>query len=86
MYDVEEARGTSLLSAYDRPYDNYIFWYLVISPASCAIYEYEKKSELLGVLCDAIKAHRSLYVEGNILHWDILENNIIPNCSWFCKN
>jgi hypothetical protein len=41
------------------------------------IYEYEKKFELLWVLCDIIKAHRSLYIKGNILHWDILENNII---------
>jgi serine/threonine-protein kinase RIO1 len=49
----------------------------VISPAGRAIYEYEKKSELLGALRDAIKAHRSLYVEGNILHRDISENNII---------
>ena len=28
-------------------------------------------------LRDAIKAHRSLYLEGSILHRDISENNII---------
>ena len=33
--------------------------------------------ELLTALRDAIKAHRSLYLKGNILHRDISENNII---------
>ncbi|EEH36517.2 hypothetical protein PAAG_06935 [Paracoccidioides lutzii Pb01] len=33
--------------------------------------------ELLMVLRDAIKAHQSLYLDGNILHRDISENNII---------
>jgi len=76
-YDVEEAQGTSLLAPNDDSYDNRIFQCLVISPAGRAIYKYEKKSELLGALRDAIKAHRSLYLRGNILHRDISENNII---------
>jgi hypothetical protein len=50
---------------------------LVISPAGRAIHKYEKKSELLGALRDAIKAHRSLYLKDNILHRDISENNMI---------
>ncbi|KAI4285290.1 MAG: hypothetical protein L6R38_000772 [Xanthoria sp. 2 TBL-2021] len=33
--------------------------------------------ELLMTLRDAIKAHRSLYLKGNILHRDVSENNII---------
>lgn len=33
--------------------------------------------ELLEALRDAIKAHRSLYTKGKILHRDISENNII---------
>jgi serine/threonine protein kinase len=49
----------------------------VISPTGRAIYRYEKKPELLRELRDAIKAHRSLYFKGDILHWDISENNII---------
>ncbi|KAH8753314.1 FunK1 protein kinase [Diaporthe sp. PMI_573] len=76
-YDVEEAQGTSLLAPNNGPYDNRIFRCLVISPAGRAIYKYEKISELLGALRDAIKAHRSLYLKGNILHRDISENNII---------
>ncbi|KJZ69932.1 hypothetical protein HIM_10688 [Hirsutella minnesotensis 3608] len=76
-YDVEEAQGTSLLAPSNGPYDNRVFRCLVISPAGRAIHRYEKISELLGVLRDAIKAHRSLYLRGNILHRDISENNII---------
>ena len=33
--------------------------------------------ELLIALCDAIKAHWSLYLKGGISHRDISENNII---------
>jgi serine/threonine protein kinase len=33
--------------------------------------------ELLEALRDAIRAHRSLYFDGNILHRDVSENNII---------
>ncbi|KJZ71102.1 hypothetical protein HIM_09521 [Hirsutella minnesotensis 3608] len=77
MYDVEEAQGTSLLAPNNGPYDNRVFRCLVISPAGRAIHKYERTSELLGALRDAIKAHRSLYLKGNILHRDISENNII---------
>ncbi|KAM4061752.1 kinase [Hirsutella rhossiliensis] len=45
--------------------------------AGRAIHKYETKSELLGALRDAIKAHKSLHLKGNILHRDISENNII---------
>ncbi|KJZ70353.1 hypothetical protein HIM_10244 [Hirsutella minnesotensis 3608] len=76
-YDVEETQGTSLLAPNNGPHDNRVFRCLVVSPAGRAIHKYETKSELLGALRDAIKAHRSLYVEGNILHRDISENNII---------
>jgi hypothetical protein len=38
---------------------------------------YKKMLKLLGVLRDAIKAHKSLYLKGNILHQDISKNNII---------
>jgi len=76
-YDVDEAQGTSLLPPNNGPYDNRIFRCLVISPAGRAIHKYESPLELLGALRDAIKAHRSLYLQGNILHRDISENNII---------
>ncbi|KAF2458841.1 serine/threonine-protein kinase Sgk2 [Lineolata rhizophorae] len=76
-YDVDEAQGTSLLAPNNGAYDNRIFRCLVISPAGRAIHKYESLLELLGALRDAIRAHRSLYLEGNILHRDISENNII---------
>ncbi|KMW68999.1 hypothetical protein BDDG_13193 [Blastomyces dermatitidis ATCC 18188] len=58
-------------------YDNRVLRCLVISPTGRPIYKYESLLELLMALRDAIKAHRSLYLDGNILHRDISENNII---------
>ncbi|KAF4513360.1 hypothetical protein G6O67_000638 [Ophiocordyceps sinensis] len=40
-------------------YDNRVFRCLVISPAGRAIHKYDRKSELLGALRDAIKTHRA---------------------------
>ncbi|EER27791.1 hypothetical protein CPC735_031270 [Coccidioides posadasii C735 delta SOWgp] len=76
-YDVEDAQGASLLTPADGSYDNRILRCLVIYPAGRPIYKYESLPELLEALRDAIKAHRSLYSKGNILHRDISENNII---------
>ncbi|EGC45352.1 serine/threonine protein kinase Sgk2 [Histoplasma capsulatum var. duboisii H88] len=61
----------------EEPYDNRVLRCLVISPAGRPIYDYRSPLELLTALRDAIKAHRSLYLDGNILHRDISENNII---------
>ncbi|KMU76588.1 hypothetical protein CISG_05731 [Coccidioides immitis RMSCC 3703] len=61
----------------EEPYDNRVLRCLLISPAGRPIYKYESPLELLKALRDAIKAHRSLYLDGNILHRDISENNII---------
>ncbi|EEH18061.2 hypothetical protein PABG_00624 [Paracoccidioides brasiliensis Pb03] len=58
-------------------YDNRVLRCLVISPAGRPIYKYKSPLELLMALRDAIKAHQSLYLDGNILHRDISENNII---------
>ncbi|EEH18170.2 hypothetical protein PABG_00733 [Paracoccidioides brasiliensis Pb03] len=58
-------------------YDNRVLQCLVISPAGRLIYDYRSPLELLTALRDAIKAHRPLYLDGNILHRDISENNII---------
>ncbi|KAF3484188.1 uncharacterized protein GIQ15_03512 [Arthroderma uncinatum] len=60
-----------------EPYDNRILRCLVTSPAGRPIYEYDSPMELLMAFRDAIRAHRSLYLKGNILHQDISENNII---------
>lgn len=61
----------------EEPYDNRVLRCLVISPAGRPIHDYKSPLELLMALRDAIKAHRSLYLDGNILHRDISENNII---------
>ncbi|KAL9125176.1 MAG: hypothetical protein Q9217_005580 [Psora testacea] len=68
---------TSLYTHDDSSFDNRIFGCLVISPGGRAIRDFRSILELLEALRDAIKAHRSLYTDGKILHRDISENNII---------
>ncbi|KKZ68768.1 hypothetical protein EMCG_05627 [[Emmonsia] crescens] len=77
-FSVESAHKPSLFNRNgEELYDNRVLRCLVISPAGRPIYKYESPLELLMALRDAIKAHRSLYLDGNILHRDISENNII---------
>ncbi|EEQ89759.2 hypothetical protein RJZ56_001748 [Blastomyces dermatitidis] len=77
-FDVEAAQKTSLVaSTREGPFDNRIFRCLAITPAGRAIHQFTSAKELLLALRDAIKAHRSLYLDGKILHRDISENNII---------
>ncbi|KAL2037319.1 hypothetical protein N7G274_010008 [Stereocaulon virgatum] len=80
--------AVSLFEPDDGNYSNRILGCLAIAPAGKALSEFaqipdpEKSvasaiKELLIALRDAINAHRSLYLKGNILHRDISENNII---------
>jgi len=74
---VENTQATSLYDPCDESFNNRLFCCLAISPAGRAISKFDSISELLKALRDAIKAHRSLYLTGKILHRDISENNII---------
>ena len=56
---------------------NYIFSYLAVSPAGHPFNKYNNIKELLYYFCDTIKAHKLLFINGKILHWDISFNNII---------
>ncbi|KAH8746090.1 serine/threonine-protein kinase Sgk2 [Diaporthe sp. PMI_573] len=76
-YPVQEPQGTSLVQQDQTPYDNRIFRVLAISPAGRSITQFKSVAELLEGLRDAIKVHRSLFMDGKILHRDISENNII---------
>ncbi|EFY85111.1 serine/threonine-protein kinase Sgk2 [Metarhizium acridum CQMa 102] len=58
-------------------YENRILCCLVISPPGRVVSDFDSVQELLEALCDAIRAHRSLYLKGGILHRDISSNNII---------
>lgn len=71
------SQTTSLYTYDDSSFDNRIFRCLVILPAGRAIRDFRSILELLEALRDAIKAHRSLYKDGKILHRDISEYNII---------
>ena len=56
---------------------NRILTCLAISPAGRPLKNFNTVPELLRAFRDAIKAHRSLFLDGKILHRDISENNII---------
>ncbi|KAI0407390.1 serine/threonine-protein kinase Sgk2 [Xylaria palmicola] len=56
----------------DRTYS-----YIVVSPAGHLISNFRTSKELLESMRDAIKAHQSLYEDGEILHRDISPNNVI---------
>ncbi|OJD11474.1 hypothetical protein AJ78_07762 [Emergomyces pasteurianus Ep9510] len=79
LSSMEATREPSRLCPNKRKdaFENRIFRCLVISPAGKALHRFSSTKELLPALRDAIKAHRSLYLKGNILHRDISENNII---------
>ena len=74
---VKDRQRTSLLEKSHDSFDDRIFCCLVISPPGRAIRDFRSVKELLEAFRDAIKAHRSLYEKGRILHRDISENNII---------
>ncbi len=74
---LEDTQAISLYASSDGPFDNRLLSCLVISPAGQALSKFESVSELLTALRDAIKAHRSLYIQGKSLHRDISEGNII---------
>ena len=91
QYEAAQTSGEPAVSLYesdDSKYSNRIFGCLVIAPAGRALSEFTQRPqptnsvlsairELLTTLRDSIRAHRSLYLKGNILHRDISENNII---------
>ena len=72
-----KSQTTSPYTHDDSSFDNRIFCCLVISPAGRALRDFRSIPELLKALRDAVKAHKSLYMKGKILHRDISENNII---------
>ncbi|KKF92127.1 Protein kinase domain protein [Ceratocystis platani] len=67
----------SLYTPGEDSWENRNYSCLVVSPAGRVISDFRTTKELLESERDAIKAHRSLYVTGKILHRDISPNSII---------
>ena len=76
-HSIQELKSDSLTGCRSETYGNQIHCCLVVSPAGRSLHLYRSVGELLEALCDAIQGHRSLLEDGNILHRDISENNII---------
>ncbi|GBF62455.1 hypothetical protein TMEN_5000 [Trichophyton mentagrophytes] len=75
---VEETQKASLYATEgEELFENRVLRCLVMYPAGRAIHKFDSPEELFLALRDAIRAHRSLYIKGEILHRDISENNIV---------
>jgi serine/threonine-protein kinase RIO1 len=79
-HSIEQPNTTSLMGLTrpnDVSFDNRILSCLVISPPGRPIHEFSSIKEFLEACRDIIRALRSLYQDGNILHRDVSKNNII---------
>lgn len=76
-HSIQETRLDSLAGCKSETYGNRIHCCLLVSPAGRPLHSYQSVKQLLGALLDAIRAHKSLFEDGEILHRDISENNII---------
>lgn len=79
-HGVEEPGVNSLMPPNicdDESFENRIFSCLAISPPGKAIHEFASIKDLFEAFHDIVKAHRSLYYDGKILHRDVSINNII---------
>jgi len=86
---IQEAEVDSFTDYESEAYDNRVNYCLVTSPAGRPLRKYHSVRELLEMLRDAIRGHRSLLEDGKILHRDISENNIITELpaegGWYRK-
>lgn len=61
----------------NSPFRNRILMCLIFSPIGQPLSTFRDKAELLSVLRDAVQTHRALLQQGNILHRDISDENIL---------
>ena len=76
-HDFTELPQQDLTTLPQREYKNRILTCLAISPAGRPLKDFSSVGELLKAFRDAIKAHRSLFLNRKILHGDVSLNNII---------
>lgn len=74
---VELDRALTEFSNPSTQDESKIFACTVVTPGGRSLHRYESIPEVLYALRDAVKAHRSLYQDGRILHRDINPSNII---------
>lgn len=74
---VGGALGYTIETKNDEPFKNKILSCTIVFLLGRSLHRFETIPELLKSLCDAIKSHRSLYLDGGILHQDICPGNII---------
>ena len=76
-HDFTELPQEDLTTLAEREYKNRILTCLAISPAGRPLKDFDSPGQLLKAFRDAIKAHKSLFLNRKILHRDVSLNNII---------
>lgn len=77
-YTVQEPQGTSLLFEQERELcSDRVLRALAISPAGRSISQFKTPLQPVETLDGAIEAHKPLLNYGDVLHRDVLDNNII---------
>ena len=74
---TEVSNDEQAIDSSEKKFTNRILTCLAISPAGRPLKNFNTVPELLRAFRDAIKAHRSLFLDGKILHRDVSKNNII---------
>ncbi|KAF4996949.1 hypothetical protein FDECE_12272 [Fusarium decemcellulare] len=67
----------SVIKTNDKPFTDLTLSINIVSPLGRPLGEFDNILEFLEAYRDAIKGHRSLLLDGKILHQDISKNNII---------
>lgn len=80
IQDTQNTQDTPLAASFlgeQEKFQNSVLSFLAIPPAGRALSTFQSALELLCAFRDAIKAHRSLFLDVNVLHRDVSKNSII---------
>jgi len=80
QHDMEESEASGIIQHTEetsKVFEDRIFTCVIISPAGRPLSGFQNRLELLQVIRDAVRAHRSLFQVAKILHQDVSADNII---------
>ena len=80
QHDMDESEANGIIQHTEetsKVFEDRIFTCVIISPAGRPLSGFQNRLELLQVIRDAVRAHRSLFQVAKILHQDVSADNII---------
>ena len=77
VHSIQETEADSLTGRESKTHGNRVNYCLVISLAERPLHVYRLTRIFLEILYNTIAGYKSLFEDGKIIRWDILENNII---------